>query len=54
MLKKTIPNWLQKARTHWQFKGEQRPDFAETPNVGQRSVWDFPRPPVLEKTNKTH
>lgn len=52
MLKKTIPNWLQKARTHWQFKGEQRPDFAETPNKGQRSVWDFPRPPILEKTTK--
>jgi uncharacterized protein (DUF427 family) len=25
-----------------------RPPFAITPSAGQRSVWDFPRPPAIE------
>lgn len=25
-----------------------RPPFAVTPLAGQRSVWDFPRPPIIE------
>ena len=31
----------------WKFTGQQRPDFAETPALGQESVWDYPRPPDL-------
>ncbi|MFK7975877.1 MAG: DUF427 domain-containing protein [Halioglobus sp.] len=31
----------------WEHTGEQRPDFAEPPQPGQESVWDYPRPPVL-------
>jgi uncharacterized protein (DUF427 family) len=31
----------------WHYKGQQRPDFAETPGPGQESVWDYPRPPKL-------
>ncbi len=31
----------------WEFTGTRRPDFAEQPGVGQESVWDYPRPPVL-------
>jgi uncharacterized protein (DUF427 family) len=30
----------------WQYTGESRPPFAETPRAGQLSVWDFPRPPA--------
>ena len=42
-------NWLQKARESWSNTGAKRPPFAIKPKEGQRSVWDFPRPPVIEK-----
>lgn len=44
--------WLQRAREHWAHKGDKRPSFAEVPKKGQRSVWDFPRPPIIEKVTK--
>ena len=44
-------NWLEKAREHWSYKGNKRPPFAIEPKSGQRSVWDFPRPPVTENVN---
>src|SRR5687767_12834078 len=31
----------------WKYTGRERPPFAETPNPGQESVWDYPRPPKL-------
>lgn len=31
----------------WRYRGNTRPDFAITPQAGQESVWDYPRPPVL-------
>lgn len=31
----------------WNFKGQQRPPFADEPAAGQESVWDYPRPPAL-------
>jgi uncharacterized protein (DUF427 family) len=31
----------------WNFRGQQRPDFAIEPKPGQESVWDYPRPPAL-------
>ena len=45
-------NWLQKARESWANTGTQRPAFAVIPKKGQRSVWDFPRPPAIEKVKK--
>ena len=33
----------------WQYTGEVRPPFAEPPAPGQESVWDYPRPPHLER-----
>ena len=45
-------SWLQKARESWGYKGDKRPPFAVTPKDGQRSVWDFPRPPIIEKVHK--
>ncbi|WP_425236504.1 DUF427 domain-containing protein [Ulvibacterium sp.] len=48
----TKANWLQKAREGWSHKGEKRPPFAIEPQKGQRSVWDFPRPPIIEKVTK--
>jgi len=41
------PTWLQFARDHWKWRGGERPPFAQTPQPGQISVWDFPRPPSL-------
>jgi len=31
----------------WKYIGKERPPFAETPEEGQESVWDYPRPPML-------
>lgn len=31
----------------WKYTGKDRPPFAETPSKGQESVWDYPRPPIL-------
>lgn len=47
-----IPKWLQEARNKWQYVGKERPPFAATPKKGQRSVWDFPRPPAIEKESR--
>lgn len=33
----------------WKWTGAQRPPFADEPGPGQESVWDFPRPPRLER-----
>ncbi len=43
---------LQKARDGWSNRGSQRPPFAIEPKEGQRSVWDFPRPPVIERVGE--
>lgn len=32
----------------WTWTGQQRPPFADLPEAGQESVWDYPRPPRLE------
>ena len=45
-------HWLQKARAGWKYNGDRRPPFAVDPQKGQRSVWDFPRPPIIEKVTK--
>ena len=42
-----LPEWLDAARSHWRWRGRDRPAFAVTPRLGQVSVWDFPRPPKL-------
>ncbi|MAW94164.1 MULTISPECIES: DUF427 domain-containing protein [unclassified Leeuwenhoekiella] len=47
-----VPEWLKKSRESWSNTGEKRPPFATVPKDGQRSVWDFPRPPAIEKVNK--
>ena len=38
----------QRARALWRWVGEERPPFAVIPGEGQESVWDYPRPPVVE------
>ncbi|NNL64776.1 MAG: DUF427 domain-containing protein [Myxococcales bacterium] len=44
----SLPGWARAGRAQWRFTGDERPEFAEPPGPGQRSVWDFPRPPTLE------
>ena len=36
----------------WKHTGRQRPDFAVTPDPGQESVWDYPRPPALVSSDE--
>ena len=31
----------------WEHNGHKRPSFAIEPDIGQESVWDYPRPPAL-------
>jgi uncharacterized protein (DUF427 family) len=40
---------LQGARDQWVWRGQSRPSFAVVPEPGDVSVWDFPRPPRLER-----
>lgn len=44
----TLTPQIERARTKWRYTGRGRPSFAEEPDPDQRSVWDFPRPPVIE------
>ena len=32
----------------WTHTGKARPAFADEPEPGQESVWDYPRPPALK------
>jgi uncharacterized protein (DUF427 family) len=41
--------WRERQRAKWQYRGEQRPSFAAAPALGQESVWDYPRPPRVER-----
>ena len=41
------PDWVQRAREAWVWRGKERPPFAAPPGPGQESVWDYPRPPIL-------
>jgi uncharacterized protein (DUF427 family) len=43
-----IPEWARRARGGWRYSGLERPSFATTPGAGQESVWDYPRPPLLD------
>lgn len=33
----------------WKYDGSSRPPFAEDVAPGEQSVWDFPRPPAIER-----
>ncbi len=38
---------LIRARDRWKYRGDVRPDFAESPAENQESAWDYPRPPAV-------
>ena len=44
---------VERARAVWQYRGQSRPTFATEPKQGETSVWDFPRPPVIEDVTGT-
>jgi uncharacterized protein (DUF427 family) len=46
------PDLLAMARAQWRWRGDDRPPFAESPQPGQVSVWDFPRPPKLVRETR--
>ena len=33
----------------WTHRGQKRPGFAIEPGPGQESVWDYPRPPCIDR-----
>ena len=43
-----MDDWIEQARASWRWRGQARPHFAEAPQPGQESVWDYPRPPSVE------
>ncbi len=43
---------LERARAKWHYRGDHRPPFAEPPGPGQESVWDYPRPPRIERDSR--
>ena len=47
-----VPEELLRARARWRFVGRERPAFAEALGPGQESVWDYPRPPRIERERR--
>ncbi|NNL86902.1 MAG: DUF427 domain-containing protein [Myxococcales bacterium] len=43
---------LEAARAVWRYRGRARPDFAEAVGPGRESVWDYPRPPRIERDDR--
>lgn len=48
----TNSNGADANKSGWKFYGQKRPEFAVEPKEGQESVWDYPRPPVVEKESR--
>lgn len=36
----------------WKYDGTERPSFADKPGSNEESVWDYPRPPALQKDTR--
>jgi len=47
-----IPDWARQRRAAWRYIGKERPPFAVGPAPGQESVWDYPRPPRVERDRR--
>ncbi|MGE4653001.1 MAG: Stf0 family sulfotransferase [Myxococcota bacterium] len=43
---------VERAQAKWQYRGRVRPAFAEEPGPGRESVWDYPRPPRIERDTR--
>lgn len=49
----SLPEWARRGRGGWRWTGDERPPFADEPEAGQESVWDYPRPPRIELDERT-
>ena len=47
-----LPEWARRGRSKWAHDGRARPSFAHPIHTGQESVWDYPRPPRLERDTR--
>jgi len=47
-----IPEELRAEVERWRNFPRQRPDRIERPGPGQESVWDYPRPPLVEPVQR--
>lgn len=47
-----LPPGIERARAKWRYRGDDRPEFAYEPGAKQESVWDYPRPPRLERDER--
>lgn len=36
----------------WKYIGRERPSFADAATAGQESVWDYPRPPLIDEDTR--
>jgi uncharacterized protein (DUF427 family) len=46
------PEWIRRSRSGWRWDGSRRPPFADEPEEGQVSVWDYPRPPQIARDER--
>ena len=44
---------LDQAKALWKWTGDARPPWADEPEPGQESVWDYPRSPRVEPEKRT-
>lgn len=49
----TIPDELFEKVMKWRNFPRERPDDIQVPELGQESVWDYPRPPRLESVERS-
>ncbi len=47
-----LPDWAAERRSIWHYRGQERPPFAQPPEPGQESVWDYPRPPEIRADDR--
>ncbi len=47
-----VPAWIKHARDQWTNRGQVRPPFAARIETGQESVWDYPRPPMIQADSR--
>lgn len=52
MSSRFIPEFVRRARSAWNAPHRPRPSAIEPVGPGEESVWDFPRPPRLERVTK--
>ena len=47
-----LPRHIRRERDRWRNLSRGRPRWMVEPGPGQESVWDYPRPPRLERVEQ--